>query len=80
MEAQTKNPAVEKADHIVAALRGAIKDSQMRLRVWAPEGADFARIYTGFGSEYIQVNADLTTETSRVNMTWGHIIRDILEA
>lgn len=68
------------ANQIATAIRAAITDSKLRVRVWSPEGATFARVYTGFRSEYIEVGSDGSVSGSQSRMTWGHKIDEALES
>ena len=67
-----------KALELCAAIR-ALNLSGMTPRVWTTPNGDIARVYTMRG-EYIQIDCDLTITTSRLNMAWGHILRDLIEA
>lgn len=67
-----------KAHELCAAIRD-LNLSGMTPRVWATPDGDMARVYTMRG-EYIQIDHDLTITTSRLNMAWGHILRDLIAA
>lgn len=64
------------AERIVEALRARISDSKMRYRIW--EGPGYVRIYTGIGSEHVQIEADGTAALSRDRMAWAHVIREVI--
>lgn len=66
------------ADQLAASLRERITDSKMSFRAWSPEGADFARVYTGARSEYIEIGADGRVTTSQPRISWGHVIDEVI--
>ena len=65
------------AERLAADLRTRTR-GDMRPRVWTGNGV--ARVYTGYGSEYVQVEANGRTERSKSRMTWGHVIDEATEA
>ena len=68
----------EKANQLLAALKATGKCD--KARVWSSTtGGQIVRVYTGHGSEFLTVEDNGTVTKCKVNMTWGHIIRDVLE-
>ena len=65
------------AKRIADELHSRISDRKMSLRIWS-KGDGTVRLYTGFGSEYIEVRPDGTAECSKSRMTWGHIISQVI--
>ena len=67
------------ATEIAARIKSHIGPTKIRPRVWSPDGADFARVYTGCRSEYLQVEADGIVTKSQTNLSWGHKIAEVLD-
>lgn len=65
------------AQTIVDDLRGSIHDRKFQPRIWAKDGLDHVRIYTGSGSEHLRVYLT-RIERSQSRMAWGTQIDDVL--
>lgn len=76
MNHQLTADARVRAEEIVTELRARINDGKVRYRIW--EGPGYVRIYTGIGSEYVQVEHDGTATMSRDRMAWAHVIREVV--
>lgn len=62
---------MERAREICGEIRE-MNLSDLSPRAWAPEGADFARVYTGWKGEYLHIDENLTVTPSRLNIAWSH--------
>jgi hypothetical protein len=67
---------LETAENLVKTLKTMIDDRSFRPHIWAK--GDHVRIYTGPRNEYISIEADGSLTTSQTNISWGHIIREVM--
>lgn len=68
----------EIAAAIAKDIKATISDRKMRVKVWT--GTNVARVYTGIGGDYIEIDADGVATMSRERMAWSHKIAPIVEA
>ena len=76
MTSTTETTRIDRANQLVATLKTMIDDRQFRPTVWAK--GDHVRIYTGSRNEYISIEADGSITTSQTNISWGHIISEVI--
>lgn len=68
----------DKASAALRAMREHLGNKARGMRVWTGNDGR-ARLYVGTSAEYVEWTTDGHVRTSKTNIAWGHVVRDVVE-